>query len=188
MSKKRKEFPEKIKEFLRMEACEHCSICHNPTRKGEIAHIEAATEGGPRYNPDQNDEARTSSKNGIFLCCNCHNDIDSSEKDYPVEFLHKLKKEHIDETDKKLRELLKDKIKKEDFKIGILKFYSKFYIGHEKLHYVIKNTEEYYNNLKQIIKDKDDVSIQDILNLELKEKGYLSHNILIITNCKKIFS
>ena len=54
----------------------------NPQKRvsiGEAAHITAAAEGGPRYNPDLTPEERSSIENGIWLCKSCARMIDSDE-------------------------------------------------------------------------------------------------------------
>jgi len=60
---------------------------------GEICHIEAAEEGGERYNDESNDEYRRSFENLLLLCSNHHkktNNIDI----YPPEKLMNYKKDH----------------------------------------------------------------------------------------------
>lgn len=54
---------------------------------GQAAHITAAAEGGPRYNPKLTPEQRKSAENGIWLCNSCAKMIDDDEKQYPVELL-----------------------------------------------------------------------------------------------------
>ena len=39
---------------------------------GEAAHIYAASEGGPRFNPGMSEVERRSIENGIWLCSACH--------------------------------------------------------------------------------------------------------------------
>lgn len=59
----------------------------------QVCHIEAASEGGERYNPDGNDEHRRSYENLLILCYPHHietNDVD----EYQAERLLKIKKEH----------------------------------------------------------------------------------------------
>jgi hypothetical protein len=60
----------------------------------QICHIEAASEGGDRYNPSGNDEHRRSYENLLILCYPHHietNDVD----EYPVARLLKIKREHL---------------------------------------------------------------------------------------------
>lgn len=59
----------------------------------QVCHIEAASEGGERYNPNGNDEYRRSYENLLLLCYPHHietNDVD----EYPVERLLEIKREH----------------------------------------------------------------------------------------------
>lgn len=60
---------------------------------GEICHIEAANEGGERYNSNQTDEERRHEKNLILLCAN-HHRITNNTEIYTVESLQKMKEEH----------------------------------------------------------------------------------------------
>ena len=63
------------------------------TNLSNICHIEAAEEGGERYNPNSNDEERRSFENLILLCPNHHtatNDVQT----YTVEVLHEMKRNH----------------------------------------------------------------------------------------------
>lgn len=59
----------------------------------QVCHIEAASEGGERYNPSGNDEYRRSYENLVILCYPHHietNDVG----EYPAERLLKIKREH----------------------------------------------------------------------------------------------
>ena len=59
---------------------------------GEAAHICAAAKGGPRYDPSMSTAERTSAANGLWLCCNCHREIDRDEFAYPKEELIAMKR------------------------------------------------------------------------------------------------
>ena len=59
---------------------------------GEAAHICAAAEGGPRYDPSMSTAERTSAANGLWLCCKCHREIDRDEFTYPKKTLIAMKK------------------------------------------------------------------------------------------------
>lgn len=65
---------------------------------GKIAHIKAAEDGGPRWDPLMTNEDRRSFENLILLCPTCHDKIDDKElvADYPVPLLEKWKREHED--------------------------------------------------------------------------------------------
>ena len=66
------------------------------TSVSKICHIEAATNGGPRFNPEMDDEQRRHFNNLILLCDECHCMIDNpaNENIYPADLLKKWKKEH----------------------------------------------------------------------------------------------
>lgn len=54
---------------------------------GRAAHIEAASAGGPRYNPESALEYRKSIENAIWLCPTCADIIDKDENAYPTSLL-----------------------------------------------------------------------------------------------------
>lgn len=63
------------------------------TNISNICHIEAAEQGGQRYNSNSNDEYRRSFNNLILLCPNHHKVTDDVQK-YTVEVLKKMKRKH----------------------------------------------------------------------------------------------
>ena len=104
MNKKRDDFTDKTKQILARRVNDFCSNpnCRQQTSGphsdpgkstiiGEAAHITAAEEGGPRYNPDLTAEKRKSPENGIWLCASCADLIDKDEERYTVELLKEWK-------------------------------------------------------------------------------------------------
>lgn len=61
---------------------------------GEICHIEAASENGPRYNSNSDDEYRRSYENLVLLCERHHKIVDNNPEKYSAEFLRELKETH----------------------------------------------------------------------------------------------
>jgi hypothetical protein len=61
---------------------------------GEIAHVVAASDGGPRAVPALGAEERNSYNNLILLCQNCHARIDGQHRSYSVERLQEIKAAH----------------------------------------------------------------------------------------------
>lgn len=63
---------------------------------GELAHIEAASVGGPRYNPFQNEKERHGYSNLFYLCHPHHREIDAEENldKYSVACLVNMKEQH----------------------------------------------------------------------------------------------
>lgn len=59
---------------------------------GEIAHIAAASSNGPRFDSNMDDNERRDFKNLILLCPECHNKIDTTPENYPIELLYSWKK------------------------------------------------------------------------------------------------
>jgi hypothetical protein len=60
---------------------------------GTAAHICAAAPGGPRYDATQTPEARSSVKNGIWMCRDHGKAIDSPDSEFTVAQLHEWKKQ-----------------------------------------------------------------------------------------------
>jgi hypothetical protein len=61
---------------------------------GEIAHIEAASDKGPRANPGLTKKERDEYENLIILCSNCHKRFDGQKKSTTVEMVLKIKSDH----------------------------------------------------------------------------------------------
>lgn len=61
---------------------------------GHGAHINAASPGGPRYDPSQSEDERKSAANGIWLCRECGDIIDKDEAGYRAEDLRTWKANH----------------------------------------------------------------------------------------------
>jgi hypothetical protein len=77
--------------------CERVLIARDgETIISKICHIEAASEGGARWNPDMDDDQRRHFDNLILLCDECHCIIDNKENEakYPVHLLKQWKKQH----------------------------------------------------------------------------------------------
>ncbi|MER2724835.1 hypothetical protein ABTY90_22720 [Escherichia coli] len=66
----------------------------DPTKRvnvGQACHIEAASEGGPRYNKEMQKDQRCSFDNGIWLCSIHAKEIDVDPDRFSVELLRKWK-------------------------------------------------------------------------------------------------
>lgn len=66
------------------------------TFTGEICHIKAASELGPRYDRNQTEQDRHAYSNLILLCGRHHKVIDTELETYSVEALYKMKRQHED--------------------------------------------------------------------------------------------
>ncbi len=77
-----------------MPDCKQVLIDEDGTWIGEVAHIHAASDGGPRANTSLSQEERREAKNLILLCRNCHKKIDYKVDQYPAEKLFQIKEEH----------------------------------------------------------------------------------------------
>lgn len=58
---------------------------------GVAAHIAAASEGGPRYDPDMSPEERSAAENGIWLCQTCSRLVDVDLPSHPAHQLREWK-------------------------------------------------------------------------------------------------
>jgi len=75
-------------------SCMEIMIDSEGVFKGEIAHIEAAEKGGPRFNAKMTNEERRHPDNLMLLCRNHHNEIDTHPERYPVHYLQDMKAGH----------------------------------------------------------------------------------------------
>ena len=85
-------------------AAGHCELCGSDVtntllsgrqgKYGQVAHIEASSPGGPRYNEAQTDDECNSIDNLMLLCPACHKFIDENAFDFGVEFLKGRKRSH----------------------------------------------------------------------------------------------
>ncbi|MGR4066921.1 hypothetical protein [Billgrantia sp. C5P2] len=109
MAKRRDDFLKPVADALAKRAA---YICSNPDCRaqtlapsdkepgkflytGKAAHICAAAEGGPRFDPEMTSEERGGIENGIFLCSNCADMIDKNGgADFSPEQLHEWKQVH----------------------------------------------------------------------------------------------
>lgn len=89
---KRDEFSEEVKRNVAARVNYRCSKpdCHAPTsgpqldpakalNVGVVAHITAASPGGPRYNPALSPEQRKHARNAIWLCQTCGKLVDNDQ-------------------------------------------------------------------------------------------------------------
>jgi hypothetical protein len=61
---------------------------------GDIAHIEASSDSGPRANRDKTTKERDDYENLILLCRNCHARLDGQKETNTVEHIRSLKEAH----------------------------------------------------------------------------------------------
>jgi hypothetical protein len=64
------------------------------TTIGEAAHIFGARPGSKRFRAAMTDSARSAITNGIWLCCNCHQKVDSDEYRYTSDVLFAWREQH----------------------------------------------------------------------------------------------
>jgi hypothetical protein len=101
------EFTKDTIELLMRRAALHCSnpdcgvLTSAPTTKndgsinlGEAAHIYGRTERSKRYNLEMTQAERADITNGIWLCRNCHKEIDTDELRFPADLLFEWRREH----------------------------------------------------------------------------------------------
>jgi hypothetical protein len=104
----RDDFPDRVRRPVAARAGWHCSFagCGKPTEGpsedspgavasiGKAAHICAAAQGGPRYDPLMTPEERAGFGNAIWLCSDHATLIDRDKITYTADLLRKMKREH----------------------------------------------------------------------------------------------
>lgn len=88
-----------------MPGCANALVTETDIVVGQVAHIEAAEPGGPRFEPTSTDEIRRSLRNLILLCPSCHLMVDTDVGDFPAQKLRTIKAQHESTDGKKLFEL-----------------------------------------------------------------------------------
>lgn len=72
------------------------------TTIGEAAHIMGAQPGAARYDVAMSDVTRAAITNGIWLCRNCHGQIDRDAATFPASLLFAWRKDHEDRAAREL--------------------------------------------------------------------------------------
>lgn len=101
-TKPRRRIPNQVRDRLFTHSRNKCAfpecstilIDRNGLKAAEIAHIEAESPGGLRYNKDQSENDRFGYDNLILLCPTHHTLIDKDVQTFSVETLKKFKKVH----------------------------------------------------------------------------------------------
>lgn len=78
-------------------------------RLGDDAHIVAASEDGPRGRSDLDAQGRASSQNVMLLCKNCHAEIDQQPKQFPIETILLMRKDHYNWVEDCLGSIVNDR-------------------------------------------------------------------------------
>lgn len=115
MKRDRDDFTQKVKTEIAKRAGYMCSwpACEKLTERasedaqgavsiGVAAHIRAASPGGPRYDPCQTPEERTSAGNGIWLCQDHAHLVDADTRAYGAQQLLEWKRQHEERVRKDL--------------------------------------------------------------------------------------
>jgi hypothetical protein len=73
--------------------CDHKIISSDGVFLAQICHIEAANEGGERFNSSQTNEERRAFNN-LMLMCHAHHKITDDKQEYTVQRLKDIKQQH----------------------------------------------------------------------------------------------
>lgn len=73
--------------------CNHLMMNAEGVFVGQICHIEAAEEGGERFNPNSDNEARRQFGN-LLLMCHAHHKVTDDVQEYPVHRMRQIKSDH----------------------------------------------------------------------------------------------
>lgn len=79
-----------------------------PKATGKVAHIAAASPGGPRYDPNMTTAERGSAQNLIYLCGPHHDAVDTQLEYHTREFLLETKRAHEEAVERAVRNALGD--------------------------------------------------------------------------------
>ncbi len=76
--------------------CDKMIVNSNGTVIGEICHISAVNENGPRFNPELSENEINSFENLILLCPTCHTIVDREFNTYTTNKLKEIRNQHIE--------------------------------------------------------------------------------------------
>ncbi|MEV7801931.1 ABC-three component system protein [Microbispora sp. NPDC088329] len=79
-----------------------------PTVTGDIAHIRAFSDGGPRADSSLDGKSRNKFENLLLLCAACHRLVDGQPEEYPDEILAAMKERHLDWVNSRLEREMSD--------------------------------------------------------------------------------
>ncbi len=75
---------------------------------GDIAHILAFSDEGPRADSSISGKDRNAFENLLLLCAACHRLVDGQPDDYPDEMLRAMKRDHLEWVDRNLENEMSD--------------------------------------------------------------------------------
>ncbi len=168
-------------------ACPDCTLPifeDNGVLTGECCHIEAASEGGPRYNSNMSDEERNGYDNLVLLCSRHHTIIDACPEEYTVEKLLNIKREHERQYNIENRTLTNEMI--QQLQVEIQSYWNRLYaidqedevglkmmIEPKTIDELLSSVEESFEHLKEILDsfaESDNCLMEDIKK-ECKKVG-----------------
>lgn len=114
----KKPIPKKAIKLLWGKSHNRCAICKTELAVGKMngfsfpigknAHIEGEKPGSARYNPNLNYPEKNAYENLILLCPTCHDKIDNDPQTYTVQKLKQIKREHEEECERAIRNVIPD--------------------------------------------------------------------------------
>ena len=130
---------------------------------GECCHIEAYSEGGPRFNASLSDDDKNSYDNLILMCSRHHKIIDGNPDDYPVEYLKSIKASH-----------------EEKYMESTLK------LNNSMLNQLMESTQQYWRDIKYI-HDNDTTGLHRESSTDMSISQIITILEETINNLEEIF-
>ena len=168
----------------------------------KIAHIEAASSNGPRFNAYMTDDERRDFDNLILLCDEHHIEIDSHEEEFPTDLLKEWKLLHEGtDIDALFQHTLKIKYLNDFETISLLsnipKSIDNIFVNlaiikekqekqEEKDNEKLINREVILSSYEEIYKPKEPIEIKELVNTSNKSLIYGKAGIGKTTLCKYI--
>jgi hypothetical protein len=160
---------------------------------GEICHIEAANEGGERYNPDMTDKERASFENLILLCSN-HHIKTNNVVIYTVSELKKMKQEHeslfakssADDVSKNITNLLIEQIERKFAQIDLSFGKDDFGVIDDIFDYLAEQMPKRKQTYETITKNNDLTKLRKkvLCNFPNEQSGLVSELVISIWDRK----
>ena len=131
---------------------------------GKICHIESPEPGGPRFNPNSNNEDNRKFENLIMMCPNHHDEIDIDIDTFTVEYLKEIKKNHESINEHGKQVFTEEELKKilEQYDIAYYKKNPVFIISHYDIKKLIGRKDMLEQLHKMLIENKSAILMNGI--------------------------
>jgi tetratricopeptide (TPR) repeat protein len=170
--------------------CQNVLISKKGHFIGQLCHIEAANEKGPRYNKNQSEDDRRSCGNLLLLCYEHHTEIDEDVEEFTVVRLKEIKKAHEERFRNDPFEIPEDALNKamESIHIELGKLFAISQDTNQVAHNIEDKVTEILKRLPaQSSAEQVSIYFDELLSTikEIKKQGKYKTAIDLLLDCKE---